>query len=94
MEMTIASFDGGHLELDIVARSTRPIRHQTVQELQEAIGGQLVADGIIDSIALTLTVIEVTELDPLQPPTPTPGPSPTPEPTPVEEVRHASLLIS
>jgi hypothetical protein len=54
----------------------------------------LVADGIIDSIALTLTVIEVTELDPLQPPTPTPGPSPTPEPTPVEEVRHASLLIS
>ncbi len=79
-EMEIVSFNDRHLELDVVARSARPIRFQTVQELQEAIGAQLVADGIIDTIALTLTVIEVTQLDPLQPPTPTPGPSPTPLP--------------
>lgn len=81
VELEITSFDNGHLELDITARSTRPLSFATVQELQEAIGAQLVADGIIDTIALTLTVIEVTQLDPLQPPTPTPGPSPTPQPT-------------
>ncbi|MFN2163027.1 MAG: hypothetical protein ACK2UN_13215, partial [Candidatus Promineifilaceae bacterium] len=59
--------------------------YREVQELQSAIGEQLVADDIIDEIELTMTVILVTELDPLIPPTPTPGPSPTPEPTPLVE---------
>lgn len=51
-----------------------------MQELQQEIGAQLVGEGIIDEIALTLTVIRVTDLDPLVPPTPTPGLSPTPQP--------------
>ena len=84
-ELTIVKFDDGKLTLDIVARSTRPISHGEVEQLQAAIGEQLVADGIIDEIEITMTVIRVTELDPLVPPTPTPGPSPTPGPLPVEE---------
>jgi uncharacterized hydrophobic protein (TIGR00271 family) len=85
-EMNIVSFENRHLTLDVVARSTRPISYQEVRELQGAIGEQLVADNIIDDIQLAMTVILVTELDPLTPPTPTPGPSPTPEPTPIMEV--------
>ena len=84
-ELTIESFEDKELKMDIVARSTRPISYYEVQELQAAIGEQLVADGIIDEIELSMTVILVTELDPLVPPTPTPGPSPTPEPTPLIE---------
>jgi hypothetical protein len=84
-ELTIVDFDDGKLTLDIVARSTRPISHGEVEQLQAAIGEQLVADGIIDEIEITMTVIRVTELNPLVPPTPTPGPSPTPGPLPVEE---------
>ena len=61
-----------------------------LQDLQEAIGEQLVSDGIIDEIELTLTVIRVTELDPLVPPTQTPGPSPTPAPTAVPNVTPGS----
>ena len=81
-DMSIVEFSDGKLTLDIIARSSHGIGHQTVQELQEAIGEQLVGEGIIDEIALTMTVIRVTELDPLVPPTPTPGPSPTPSPEP------------
>ena len=84
-ELTIVDFDNRDLVLDIVARSTRLISYNEVQQLQSAIGEQLVADGIIDEIELTMTVIRVTELDPLVPPTPTPGPSPTPGPQPVAE---------
>jgi uncharacterized hydrophobic protein (TIGR00271 family) len=80
-EMTIVNFEDRHLKLEVVARSTREIRYFEVEQLQEAIGEQLVADDIIDEIELAMTVILVTELDPLIPPTPTPGPSPTPEPT-------------
>jgi uncharacterized hydrophobic protein (TIGR00271 family) len=84
-EVRIVSFENRHLALEVVARSTRPISYQEVRDLQEAIGEQLVADGIINDIELAMTVILVTELDPLTPPTPTPGPSPTPEPTPIVE---------
>ncbi len=82
-DMTIVEFSDGALTLDIIARSSQFVSHQTVLDLQEAIGEQLVNEGIIDEISLTLTVIRVTELDPLVPPTPTPGPSPTPSPTPL-----------
>ncbi len=81
-EATIVELENGKLTLDVVARSTRPISFSEVQQLQANIGEQLVADGIIDEIVLTMTVVLVTELDPLIPPTPTPGPSPTPAPTP------------
>ena len=80
-DLTIEEFADGKLTLDIIARSSHGVSYSAVQDLQEAIGEQLVAEGIIDEIALTMTVIRVTELDPLVPPTPTPGPSPTPEPT-------------
>jgi uncharacterized hydrophobic protein (TIGR00271 family) len=81
-ELTIVEFSGGELTLDIVARSAHGITFSTLQDLQEAIGEQLVNEGIIDEISLTLTVIRVTELDPLTPPTPTPGPAPTETPEP------------
>jgi uncharacterized hydrophobic protein (TIGR00271 family) len=80
------------LQMDLVARSTETIPHETVIELQEYIGIKLQRE-----VGLTLTVILVTELDPVVPPTltptptstntftpgptPTPGPSRTPLPT-------------
>jgi hypothetical protein len=84
--MSIVEFSDGKLTLDIIARSSHLISHQRVHDLQEAIGEQLVSENIIDEIALTMTVIRVTELDPLVPPTPTPSPPPTPEPTPELEI--------
>jgi uncharacterized hydrophobic protein (TIGR00271 family) len=85
-ESKIIYFAERHLKLDITARSTRPIPYAEVRELQEQIGMQLVRENIIDDVGLTLTIIEVTQLDPLLPPTPTPTPTvtntPTPGPTP------------
>jgi hypothetical protein len=80
------TFEGDLLTLDVIARSTSPLPHRVVEDLQTAIGATLKDDGILESVALTLTVIEVTELDPEIPPTLTPTPSPTltftPGPTP------------
>lgn len=81
VEMTIVDFSDRHLQLDIIARSTQPIGFQQTLALQEQIGATLGAEGIIDDIGLTLTVIRVTELDPLTPPTATPTPTPSPVPT-------------
>ncbi|MDX1417726.1 MAG: hypothetical protein R3293_26220, partial [Candidatus Promineifilaceae bacterium] len=81
-DLEIVEFTDGMLTIEVIARSQNLIGYQMVKDLQEAIGQQLVADGIIDEIAMTMTVIRVTDLDPLTPPTPTPGPSPTPEPEP------------
>ncbi|MFQ5435697.1 MAG: TIGR00341 family protein, partial [Anaerolineae bacterium] len=81
-DLEIVSFADGRLQLEITARSPRPIPYSRVADLQESIGIQLAAEGIIQDIALTMTVIEVTELDPLLPPTPTPTPTPTFTPTP------------
>ena len=83
-ELKILDFKDGKLTLEIIARSHSTLGIQNYHDLQEAIGGQLVADGIIDEITMTLSVIKLTELDPLVPPTPTPGPSPTPEPETAE----------
>lgn len=91
-EMDIVSMDNGRLLLDITARSTHSIPHYKVQELQQSIGTELVEREIIEEIALTLSVIEITTLDPLIPPTATltptathtatPGPTPTATNTP------------
>ncbi|MCA9919651.1 MAG: DUF389 domain-containing protein [Anaerolineales bacterium] len=82
------SFEGDLLTLDITARSTSPLTHREVEDLQTAIGAELKNDGILEQVALTLTVIQVTELDPQVPPTLTPTPTPTqtftPGPTPTE----------
>ena len=91
-EMKIVSVDNGRLLLDVTARSTHPIYHYQVEELQQSIGTELVDREIIEEIALTLSVIEITTLDPLIPPTATltptathtatPGPTPTATQTP------------
>jgi uncharacterized hydrophobic protein (TIGR00271 family) len=85
-EAPAIAFEGDLLTLDITARSTSPLPHHVVEDLQTAIGATLKDEGILESVALTLTVIEVTELDPEVPPTLTPTPTPTltftPGPTP------------
>lgn len=85
-EPPILTFEGNLLKLDITARSTKPLSHQDVEDLQTTIGATLKDDGILESVALTLQVIQVTELDPEVPPTLTPTPTPTltftPGPTP------------
>jgi uncharacterized membrane protein len=59
------------LELDITARSTHPIPYEHLLELQRQIGSALAGDlGRGREVALTLTVIRVTRLDPLVPPAP------------------------
>lgn len=81
-EFEVVEFRNGRLRLEITARATREIPFSTVKRLQENIGTQLIGEGIIEDIALTLTVIEVTQLDPLVPPTPTPTVTPTDTSTP------------
>lgn len=72
------------LTLNLTVRSTRAIGYSTVETLRDQIAADLqpsLADG--RGLALTLTVIRVTMLDPEIPPTPTPTaepPTPTPEP--------------
>ncbi len=83
--LEILDFTDDNLKLDIVARSPKAILFNQVQELQEQIGAQLLDDEIInekDKIALTMTVIKTTELDPLLPPTATPTPTATNTATP------------
>lgn len=58
--------EDGLLILEIQVRSPRTVAHQEVVELQERIAGRLQRP-----IALLLTVIRTTELDPFVPPTPT-----------------------
>lgn len=74
------------LLVDMVVRSAEPISFLEVELLQQGIGTTLQNEGIADQIALTMSVIRVTELDPLVPPTATPTPTttytPTPGPTP------------
>jgi uncharacterized hydrophobic protein (TIGR00271 family) len=89
-EAPMIVFEGQLLTLDITARSTSPLPHHVVQDLQTAIGATLKDEGILEQVALRLTVIEVTELDPEVPPTLTSTPSPTltftpgPTPTPTQ----------
>jgi uncharacterized hydrophobic protein (TIGR00271 family) len=66
----------GALHMDIIARSTERISHSKVVELQDSIGIALQR-----TVGLQLTVILVTELDPVVPPTHTPTPTPTSTPT-------------
>jgi uncharacterized hydrophobic protein (TIGR00271 family) len=74
-DLEIVSFENGALKMELVVRATQPIPYYVVQNLQSSIGAILSAEGIVDTIALTMTVIQVTQLDPLVPPplVPTPG---------------------
>jgi len=74
--------DDGTVQLEVLVRSTRSVRHAEVVELQESVAGH-----VQRPIELRLSLILTTQLDPLQPPTPTPTPLPgttatfTPSPT-------------
>ena len=71
------------LTLDLTVRSTHAIAHSTVEELRNQIGTDLAPDlGEDRSIAMTVTVIRVTKLDPEVPPTATPTPTAAPIVTP------------
>jgi hypothetical protein len=80
-DLQIKTLENGFLEMELVVRSANSIPYQVVEDLQESIGAILSRDEIVDKIALTMTVILVTELDPLVPPTATP--TATASPTPV-----------
>ena len=83
VDVSIGSLEDSILNLTIVTRATQPITHEEVVHLQEAIGTDLQRE-----VALELTVIDVTKLDPFTPPTLTPTPTATntntPGPTPTE----------
>lgn len=81
-DLQIVALKNGNLQMELVVRSTSSIPYFAVQNLQESIGSTLSNEGIIDTIALTMTVIEVTQLDPLVPPTATATPTETPTLTP------------
>jgi uncharacterized hydrophobic protein (TIGR00271 family) len=69
--------DGNNsLRLEVRVRSPRDITHAEAVDLQEKIAGRLQR-----TVALLLTVIPTTRLDPLAPPTPTPTPLPGITPT-------------
>ncbi|MBK9053485.1 MAG: TIGR00341 family protein [Chloroflexi bacterium] len=70
------------LSLEIMVRSTRPIPHHAVEELRDQIGIDLQQNGIpVHTVALNLTIVDITRLDPAIPPTPTLTPTPGPTPT-------------
>ena len=82
-DFSVVSFEGGNLQLDITARAVNDLSVRQVQELQEQIGIDLQQAGVdIESIALNLSVINITKLDPETPPTATPTATPTLTPTP------------
>jgi uncharacterized hydrophobic protein (TIGR00271 family) len=74
--------DGDTIRLQVWVRSPRTVSHREVVELQERLAGRLQ-----QPVALLLSVIPTTRLDPFVPPTPTPTPLPgatatfTPSPT-------------
>jgi uncharacterized hydrophobic protein (TIGR00271 family) len=69
------------LTLHLTVRSTHPVLHSQVEDLRGLIGQDLQPQlGNDRSLAMTLTVIRVTMLDPEVPPTPTSTPNPTATP--------------
>ena len=86
-DITIGDLNNPILILDLEVRSPVTIPHQRVVNLQEYIGTELQRE-----VAITLTVIRTTELDPFAPPPPitTPDqtmiPSPTPRSATIENI--------
>ncbi len=77
MEIDIGELSAEILQLDLVVRTGSSVPHSKVVELQEYIATELQRE-----IAMTLTVIPTTQLDPFTPPTLTPTPTSTNTPTP------------
>jgi uncharacterized hydrophobic protein (TIGR00271 family) len=82
-QWAMEELEDGTIQLEVVVRTPRSVRHVEVVELQEYVAGS-----IQRRVELQLSVILTTRLDPLEPPTPTPTPLPgttatfTPSPTP------------
>jgi cell division septation protein DedD len=82
-QWAMEELEDGTIQLEVVVRTPRTVRHEEVVELQEQVAGS-----IQRTVELRLSVILTTRLDPFQPPTPTPTPLPgatatfTPSPTP------------
>jgi hypothetical protein len=76
-QLNIGDGSADTLQLGVIVRSARSIPHSTVVELQTFIATELQRE-----VALTLTIIPTTELDPFVPPTQTPTPTPSRTPTP------------
>jgi uncharacterized hydrophobic protein (TIGR00271 family) len=76
----ITGDDGETVHMEIHVRATRTVLHQEIVDLQARVALRLQRP-----VALVLTVIPTTRLDPFAPPTltptPTPGPTSTPTPT-------------
>jgi len=77
VEIEIGELSDDVLQLDITVTSAEDIPHQQVVELQKFIATELQRD-----LAMTLTVIPTTQLDPFVLPTETPTPTVTKSPTP------------
>lgn len=77
VDETITEDEEGRLQMELTVRSTRTIPHGRVIDLQDEIGTILQRE-----VGLILTVILVTELDPVVPPTLTPTPTETNTATP------------
>jgi hypothetical protein len=75
-EINIGDLGADVLQIDLVVRSARSIPHSKVVELQAFIATELQRE-----VAMTLTVIPTTQLDPFLPPTFTPTPTATNTPT-------------
>lgn len=83
------------LVLHVTVRSTYPIPHAQVVTLRDDIARDL-APSLRDQreIALTLTVIRVTRLDPAAPPTPAPTPGPGPRSAIIDNPGGADLYAA
>jgi hypothetical protein len=77
VQIEIGNLNEDVLQLDLIVRSARPVPHSAVVELQEFMATELQRE-----VAMTLTVIPTTQLDPFVPPTQTPTPTPSNTPTP------------
>lgn len=75
-ELLPSESGGNTLRLEVRVRSPRDVTHAEAVDLQEKVAGRLQ-----QSVALLLSVIPTTRLDPFVPPTPTPTPLPGVTPT-------------
>lgn len=94
-EWEMEVLDDGTLRIEVWVRSSRAVYHREVVELQERLASELGKP-----VALVVSVIPSTQLDPLVPPTPTPTLPPgvtetfTPSPSPTSTSTPTPTLTS
>ncbi|MDY6875367.1 MAG: DUF389 domain-containing protein [Chloroflexota bacterium] len=82
----ITGDDGQTVYLEVRVRAARPVLHQETVDLQERVALRLQRP-----VALALTVIPITRLDPFVPPTFTPTPTPGPTSTPTHTITPSPI---